>query len=90
MVWCVSVERSDADKAPHLCDVVCALPQGFKNLFVVFQVDVSEHVGGHLVSFAEVGLQGFFVDLPLKLRYDWSRLNQADANSKNYISLIRY
>lgn len=68
--------------ATHLSNVVCALPQGFEDLFVVFQVDVGEHVSGHCVSFAQVGLQAFFVDLLLKLGDDWPRLNQADTDNR--------
>lgn len=66
----------------HLGNIVCRLPQGFEDLFVVFQVDISEHVSSHCVSFAQVGLQAFFVDLPLKLGDDWPGLNQADTDNR--------
>lgn len=84
---CLSVERLYLSEMRHLSNVVCGLPQGFKDLFVVFQVDISEHVSGHFISFAQVSLQAFFVDLPLKLCYDRPRLNQADTEHKEFIML---
>lgn len=66
----------------HLSNIVCGLAQCFKDLFVVLQVDVGEHVSSHGVSFAQVSLQAFFVDLLLKLGDDWPRLDQADAGNR--------
>lgn len=81
---CLSVERLYSSETRHLSNVICGLPQGFKDLFVVFQVDISEHVSGHFISFAQVSLQAFFIDLPLKLCYDRPRLNQADTENKEF------
>lgn len=81
---CLSVEHLYSSEMRHLSNVVCGLPQGFKDLFVVFQVDISEHVSGHFISFAQVSLQAFFIDLPLKLCYDRPRLNQADTENKEF------
>lgn len=86
---CVSGESLCSSETQHLSNVVCSLPQGFKDLFVVFQVDISEHVSGHFISFAQVSLQAFFVDLPLKLCYDRSRLNQTDTENKEF-NMLRY
>lgn len=54
-------------------------------MFVVFQVDIGEHVGSHCVSVAEVGLQAFLVDLLLELSDDRPRLNQADADNRGEV-----
>lgn len=66
----------------YLGYILCSLPQGFKDLFVVLQVDVYEHVSSHFVSFAEVSLQALLIDLTLKLCYHWTWLYQADTEER--------
>lgn len=85
---CIFVECLCWSEMRHLSNIVCSLTQGLENLFVVFQVDVGEHVSSHFVSFAEVCLQAFFKDLTLKLRYDRPRLDQADTENKQNKLLI--
>lgn len=68
--------------AVYLCYILSTLPEGFKDLFVVLQVDVREHVSSHFVSFTEISLQALIVDFTLKLCYHWPGLNQADTEER--------
>lgn len=63
----------------YLCYFFSRLPKGFKDLLVVLQIDVCEHVGRHFVSLAQVSLQALIVDFTLKLGYDRTWLNQTDT-----------
>ncbi len=67
---------------PYLRYILSSLPEGFKDLFVVLQVDVGEHVSSHWVSFAEISLQALIIDFTLKLCYHWTWLYQADAEGR--------
>lgn len=66
----------------YLRYVLSALPEGFKDFFVVLQVDVREHVSRHFVSFAEISLHALLVDFTLKLCYHRTRLYQADSDER--------
>lgn len=68
----------------YLCYVLGRLAESFKDLLVVLQIDVCEHVCGHFVSFSQVSLQALFIDFALKLCYDRSRLNQADTEERSH------
>lgn len=68
----------------YLCYVLGRLAKGLKDLLVVLQIDVCEHVCGDFVSFSQVRLQALIIDLALKLCYDRPRLNQADAGERSH------
>lgn len=69
----------------YLCYILSGLPEGFKDLFVVLQVDVCEHVSSHFVSFTEISLQTLIIDFTLKLCYHRARLNQADTEEREEV-----
>lgn len=72
----------------YLCYVLSRLAKSFKDLLVVLQVDVGEHVCRHLVSFTQVRLQALIVDFALKLCYDRPGLNQADAGERSHFESL--